>query len=206
MNKEDERYIPPNIRDKNKWFWSRRQFFRQLALAGLATQVGFIGSCLPENDSFSPLSKKQYRTLQLIQNILFPADEWGPSAAEFNADRYIIWMLNDPRMDPEENEYLVNGLNWTNEESETKFNQTFSRLDRSQQEDLVQHLFTTDWGENWLSVNLTYIFEAMISDPVYGFNEGEIGWQWLEHVPGIPRPDVRTMYDEVFESVKSNGQ
>ena len=43
-------------------------------------------------------------------------------------------------------------------------------------------------GRNWLSLLLTYVLEALLADPVYGGNPDGIGWQWLEHQPGYPRP------------------
>jgi gluconate 2-dehydrogenase gamma chain len=45
-----------------------------------------------------------------------------------------------------------------------------------------------------LSLLLYYIFEALLSDPVYGGNPGGIGWQWLEHQPGFPRPPADKIY------------
>jgi gluconate 2-dehydrogenase gamma chain len=35
---------------------------------------------------------------------------------------------------------------------------------------------------------LDYIMEALLTDPVYGGNPNSIGWQWLKHQPGFPRP------------------
>jgi gluconate 2-dehydrogenase gamma chain len=52
----------------------------------------------------------------------------------------------------------------------------------------------TRWGRAWLSLLLYYIFEALLSDPVYGGNPGEIGWRWLEHQPGFPRPPADKIY------------
>jgi gluconate 2-dehydrogenase gamma chain len=51
---------------------------------------------------------------------------------------------------------------------------------------------------------LTFIFEAMISDPIYGFNKDEIGQKWLQHNAGFPRPTKKTRYDEIFNRVKTN--
>ena len=39
-----------------------------------------------------------------------------------------------------------------------------------------------------------YIFEALLSDPVYGGNPEGIGWRWLGHRPGFPRPNQRNRY------------
>jgi gluconate 2-dehydrogenase gamma chain len=49
-------------------------------------------------------------------------------------------------------------------------------------------------GENWLSLLLYYLFESLTLDPVYGGNPDGIGWHWLEHQPGFPRPTKETSY------------
>jgi len=41
---------------------------------------------------------------------------------------------------------------------------------------------------------LGYIFEALLVDPVYGGNPNGIGWKWLEHQPGLPRPTADKRY------------
>jgi gluconate 2-dehydrogenase gamma chain len=206
MEQKKIRAIPPALASEESWLRSRRHFFRQLALAGLAVQTSWISSCLTDKGTYAPLDTEQYNTLLAIQDILFPREGEGPGAVDLNAGNYVLWMLNDPRMDTGENEFLINGIQWLEEESMEIHQRSFLTLSRQEQETLVARINTLNWGEGWLSVNLTYIFEAMISDPVYGFNTGESGWAWLEHVPGIPRPDTRTMYDAIFETVKSNGQ
>jgi gluconate 2-dehydrogenase gamma chain len=202
MKGEKNILIPEKLKNEEKWLWSRRLFFKKLAMAGVAVQLGFIESCMASGQ-FDPLSKKQFELLTRVQSILFPAGEPGPGAADFQAEKYVLWMLNDQRMDPEENEYLIQGLDKLEEESLEQHKTSFLALSAEEQVSFMDHLLTTDWGESWLSVNLTYIFEAMISDPIYGFNAEEQGWAWLKHVPGLPRPDMSTMYDAIFHTVKS---
>lgn len=194
--------MPQKLKNEESWLWSRRQFFKNLALAGVAVQLSFIESCVASGN-FDPLSKKQFDILISVQSILFPVDDLGPGAADFNAEKYVLWMLNDKRMDPEINEYLIKGLDWLEEESREQHESSFLSLSPEDQLSFIDHLLTTDWGESWLSVNLTYIFEAMISDPIYGFNDQEQGWAWLKHVAGMPRPEAHTMYDAIFDTVKS---
>jgi hypothetical protein len=34
----------------------------------------------------------------------------------------------------------------------------------------------------------------MLYDPIYGINKEQAGWSWLEHQPGLPRPNKLTKY------------
>ena len=46
----------------------------------------------------------------------------------------------------------------------------------------------------WLSTLITYTLEALLSDPLYGGNTNGIGWKWLGHDPGNPRPSADKIY------------
>jgi gluconate 2-dehydrogenase gamma chain len=185
------------------WNWTRRRFFKNVVMSGLATQTTFIHSCIQNVHDSHPLTDQQHRILAGVQEILFPEDEYGPGAKTVNADKYVIWMLNDPRLDPEEKDYLLDGLDRLEEASMKNDQLSFMNRSKIQKEQFIQHILSTSWGESWLSVNLTYIFEAMVSDPIYGFNIDEKGWQWLNHYAGLPRPELHTMYDTIFETLKS---
>jgi gluconate 2-dehydrogenase gamma chain len=52
-------------------------------------------------------------------------------------------------------------------------------------------------GENWLNNLLGYIFEAMLSPPIYGGNPEGTGWKWLEHQAGFPLPKAGQRYYEL---------
>jgi gluconate 2-dehydrogenase gamma chain len=47
-----------------------------------------------------------------------------------------------------------------------------------------------------LSSLLKYIFEALLTDPIYGGNPNSMGWEWLDHTPGQPRPNPANRYGE----------
>ena len=184
--------------------WTRRRFFKTMVLAGIATQSSFLPSCNLIHKDAHPLSNSQFESLQRVLEILFPEDESGPGALQWHADQYILWVLNDPRMDPEENDFLVEGLHRLHASARDKYEKDFTSLEADHQHILISELVAENWGERWLSLLLTFVLEAMVSDPVYGFNELEIGWKWLNHVPGIPRPDERLKYDAIFETIKIN--
>jgi hypothetical protein len=68
------------------------------------------------------------------------------------------------------------------------------KLNESEKEKALQQLTSTSKGENWLSGHITIIFEALFSDPLYGSNTEEKGWNFIHHTPGVPRPKKANLY------------
>jgi gluconate 2-dehydrogenase gamma chain len=58
----------------------------------------------------------------------------------------------------------------------------------SQRDEVLRAIASSTAGDRWLNVIMSYVLEALLSDPVYGGNPQGIGWQWLQHQPGFPRP------------------
>ncbi len=204
MKIKEYKTIPRHMKDQISWDISRRRFIKSIMAAGVFSQVSFLESCIAKQGDEEYLSTKQFVILTEVQNILFPKDDNGPGALDFNAQYYILWVLSDKRLDPEENQYIVNGIDWVEETALETHNKSFIELDKKEQVTLINKISETNWGESWLSVQLTFIFEAMISDPIYGFNKSAIGWQWLEHEAGYPRPTKALSYAQVFETVRKN--
>jgi len=205
MKNKIEKYIPKSIKDYRSWEVSRRNFVKSSLALGALAQLGIFSGCETDfSKSNQVLNTKQLDLVIAVQNILFPKDVNGPGAIDFNAHKYLVWVLSDTRLDPDENNYVINGLKWLEETAQEENNQAFLQLTKKEQVALIHHISTTNWGESWLSVMLTLIFEAMISDPIYGFNKNEIGREWLQHEAGFPRPTKETRYDEIFNLVKNN--
>ena len=79
-----------------------------------------------------------------------------------------------------------------------RFDLGFEALDFTRKEQLLRYLADrTRWGKNWLSLLLYYLFEALLADPAYGCNPDGVGWQWLEHQPGFPRPPPDKIYTHI---------
>ena len=66
---------------------------------------------------------------------------------------------------------------------------SFIELNQAQREAMLRRIETNPVGRYWLSLMIYYLLEALLADPVYGGNIDTVGWQWLQHAPGFPRPD-----------------
>ena len=208
-SENNNRIAPASLNNIEQWQLSRKNFVKGILLAGVITQIPFLSACKDEkintniasNNDVNNLNKTQLSILKDIQLILFPKDGNGPSASDINADKYLQWVISDTRMDPSEVEYIVNGLTWVNETSVEEYKQVFIELSISEKEELVAKISKLSWGESWLSVILTLIFEALLCDPQYIGNPESVGWKWLNHYAGNPRPTQKLLYDEVFDTI-----
>ncbi len=186
------------------WQLSRKKFIIGSFMGGLFTSlpsISIVGQGINSNDI---LSQTQFSLIASVQNILFPSDSNGPGASYVMADKYLLWVLTDKRMDPEEKEYIVNGISWVEEKAEENYSLTYNKLSQSQKEELITDIAKENWGKSWLGVILNFIFEALLSDPQYGGNPEGIGWDWLQHNPGFPQPTVPLLYPEILSTVSKN--
>ena len=68
------------------------------------------------------------------------------------------------------------------------------KLNTDEKEKVLRQIEGSRAGSRWLSLMMTYLLEALLSDPVYGGNKDQKGWQWLEHIPGFPTPTTDQVY------------
>ncbi len=188
-----------------EWLQSRRDFVKKMSfLAGASSLPWFMDSCTSETAEgkrTANFDSSQFYILSKVHNILFPRDQFGPGAIDFRTVEYLDWALSDENLDKSNKDYLLNGIKWIKEASDEELSKSFSNLSDSEIEKLINKVVKQNWGESWLSKNLTYIFEAQFSDELYGSNIGGKGWKWLNHYPGYPRPSADMIYDEVFETI-----
>jgi len=177
---------------------SRRDF---LKMAGLLSASMLIPSCDNSNTQATTdkpttplLSQAPWQTFASVQNHLFPKSSDSPSADDVNATLYLKSVLALPGIDDADKQFLRDGVNWTNDIAVQMTRQPFHKLNQIEKETVLQRIATSSAGENWLSLLLLYIFEALLTDPVYGGNTNKIGWQWLEHKPGFPTPSKDKRY------------
>lgn len=173
----------------------RRQFLTGLGGTAALAILPFSGCTTnSEDQNQTRFSAKQKPVLMAIQEHLFPHEEHAPGARDIRATEYLEMALNQPGFDPEIRDFIISGLDHILEYTEEEFNKSFIQLNAASREMTLTAIQNESWGTNWISLILSYLFEALLSDPIYGGNLEEIGWKWLEHMPGYPRPDERTRY------------
>lgn len=184
----------------------RRTFLLQMAVAGVAASLP-LTMCSPDKKENLQLernpdilSEKEWHMLKIVQEHLFPSESTSPGASDFNAAAYVQWVLMDKELDKREQDFLKQGLTNLDNEAQERWNSPFLEMLPENQVKLLKHIESHDWGDSWLSVMLMYIFEALLSDPLYGANEDGNGWKWLNFTAGQPRPE--TIYSEQLTMIK----
>ena len=176
---------------------NRREFMRILAVAAAAYPLSGLTesrakAVKPEN------YKEPWLTLSEVQEHLFPAENIppniSPGAKDIHALQYLQAMMKRPGFDKEEYKLINNGVGWLNDLAKLQYNKKFIQLDSDKKEKLLRRIESSRAGTRWLSVLLTYLIEALLSDPVYDGNPNGIGWTWLQHQPGFPRPSENKKY------------
>ena len=127
-------------------------------------------------------------TLKLLQEDLVPNTLNTPTTEQINSSLYISLILQHSRIKDEDKLFIRNGVQWLNEEALEVYKKTYTQLTSAQREEVLKSISKYRWGENWIERMLTYIFEAMLGDPIYGVNKNGVGWRWLNHEAGLPRP------------------
>jgi gluconate 2-dehydrogenase gamma chain len=133
------------------------------------------------------LYAEPYQTAAAVYAELWRGTD-APSLEQINAVGYLHGVMHDPYVEKREKRFIINGAAWLNEESRQRYQKTFTALGQKERKTLLENISATRWGDNWLYALMGYLFEAMLSDPIYGGNKLESGWKWLEHEPGYPRP------------------
>ncbi len=185
---------------------SRRQFILISSLS-IGTLLFPMPSC--KNKKSNYLIDEEVDILNGILDVLFPDDGLGPSHKDFNAIQYIINVLNDPFYDGETKIFIIDGIQDINSIAKSLFNKELPRLSYKQKQQVIDHALEKGGKfERWISTIITLVIEALLSDPIYGSNTNEVGWQWLDHYIGIPRPDKETTYQNLYpwqNTTHSNG-
>ena len=147
MKNIQNKAIPQSIKKFTSRRISRRNFIRNSLAIGALSQMTLLQSCINDGtDESNILSKEQLASVIVVQNILFPRFEDSPGAIDFNADKYLLWVLSDRRIDPEENQYIITGLKWLDEAAKEEKNTHFLKLSKRKQVQLIQTISTTNWG------------------------------------------------------------
>lgn len=178
---------------------SRRQFVQRMGILS-------AGMFLPVTLKAATATQKQlapapapWPTIAAVQEQLFPKEPDSPGASDINAASYLKNLIDEPQFDRHEQNFILNGPTWLNDLANNQHGKPFPQLSSAQQQQLLQEIAQSTAGENWLSLLLSYIFEALLSSPIYGGNPDGIGWRWLEHNPGFPQPNATNTYQKLWQ-------
>lgn len=187
-----ERAYSPELLAQLPRNWERRSFLfgsaktaTAVALAPLLLQ---LAACKKQETPNNTLNQHPWPIFAAVQEILFPADGNGPSARDIQATQYLQLVLHTPDFDAAERKFILDGVAWLDQYAEEKNKSAFLGLNAQQKDAVLRAIAQSSAGERWLSALLNYVLEALLCDPVYGGNPQGIGWTWLQHQPGYPRP------------------
>ncbi len=192
-----------NQADFKKTGLSRREFITRTTLLG-SLALSYPAAALAElrlskgkQVAADWLNNPEWKTLAAVQEVLFPAAEDIPGAADIGATVYLHTAIENPNADGEDKDFIFKGIGWLDGLTQEHHNKTFVQLSAVQQDEVIQQIVKSRAGRNWVSMLLTYTLEALLADPVYGGNKNEAGWKWLQHQPGYPAPPVDKTWEQL---------
>jgi gluconate 2-dehydrogenase gamma chain len=178
---------------------SRRHFIQGMSAISAGMLLPVSTRAKTQTSTASIPQQAPWPTIAAVQEHLFPSETDSPGATDINATSYLKNLTEDADHDKDERNFILNGPTWLDELAKTDYKKPFTQLDATQREQLLRHIAHSQAGENWLSLLLMYIFEALLSSPIYGGNPDGVGWRWLEHNPGFPQPTTYNSYKKLSQ-------
>lgn len=174
----------------------RRHFL--LATIGFSASATLNARSLPAvrftpNDRLG-IDDHHWHVFDEAMDHLMPSEEQSPGAKDVHATAWFHNALVMPDVTTEHLALMRNGVQLLEKTSLKLFKQSFVTLGHAEREQALRTLEEDHRGKAWIRETLRYILEAMLSDPVYGGNPDGIGWKWLAHRPGFPRPPKNKRY------------
>lgn len=166
---------------------SRRRLLVGSTAAVLTAPLAALGITAPASELDPPTF---WATVRALHEHLFPPVSGTPGVGDINATAYLSTILLDPRIDSAEREFLSRGVGLLDAYARRRHDQPFAALAEDTRETVLRKIEDNPDGQYWLSLIVHYLLEALLADPVYGGNRDGIGWRWLEHRPGTPRPPL----------------
>ena len=213
MRTHYKEHINLELEPDHNWQQSRRSWVKTMLLGGIAIQLPWLQSCdsaqevasdrplLNGQDIFKPLEMENIHSLH---NIIIPKDDNGPSAADVESANYFAWMLAQSFQSESNKTYFIDNWIKISDLCIETYQTEIKDLTPNQQQGFMLTLTESGWTRSYISKMTSIIFEAMLFDPIYGFNPNGIGWDWLEVTPGQPRANNETKYPDFLKTIDSN--
>jgi len=150
------------------------------------------------------LTQDPWLTLNAVLAHLLPPSKTGPSAQEIQATQYLYNVVYQQPTEQDEIDFIFKGVGWLNGYTQSQLKQNFVLLSTENKEKTLRAISRSNAGDNWINNLINYLYEAMLTPPIYGGNPNGIGWQWLEHKAGFPLPKIGNRYYELPGQQKIN--
>lgn len=180
---------------------------RRAVLGGLAAGVGVgwlatLTGCVngarrarttatPTSATTGPtrvLSAAEWRTLDAALDVMLPSGPGSPGARDVNGIGYLDAALADRDTEAGDAALVRAGAAWLDDAARRGGAAHFAAAPPDGRESALRAVTARKRGPDWVLLVLMFGLEALLGDPVHGGNPGEIGWRWLGHAPGEPRP------------------
>jgi len=178
--------------------FSRRKLLK--SAAGMTAMTAMPTMALGINEQKQTATIVQtdpWLTIDAVFDHLLPKSTNGPSAKELRVLTYLYNVVHQQPTEQNEIDFIFKGVGWLNGFTKKQLDKNFVALTQAEKETMLRGISRSTAGENWLNNLLGYIFEAMLSPPVYGGNPEGIGWEWLDHQAGFPLPKAGQRYYEL---------
>ncbi|CAA6813974.1 MAG: Unknown protein [uncultured Sulfurovum sp.] len=133
------------------------------------------------------VNTKVKRTIAAVQEHLFPSNSKIPSAKMMHANTFLLETISHKSYDKDIRRFVLEGA----KELEVREKGLFTTLSKEDKERALREYEETNYGSSWLSRIMTLTMEGIFSDPIYGSNKNEKGWQAIKSFGGQPRPNTR---------------
>ncbi len=190
----------------------RRTFLGGVAAGAGAGWLAMLAGCVKEkrrartkptppagvtSDAPSPvgriLTAPEWRALDAALDVMLPSGPGSPGSRDVNGIGYLDAALADPDTEPAEADHVRQGAAWLDEAARAAGAADFAAATPEAREVAVRAVVSKPGGPEWALFLLMFGLEALLGDPVHGGNTGEVGWTWLAHVPGDPRPAAKAV-------------
>jgi len=132
--------------------------------------------------------KDPYQTFAQLHKDLFFGSKIYNILDNINALSFLQGVFEDPYIKEDEKSYLRNGITWLHETSQELYKRNYYYLSSKERQQVLHVISQKNWGDSWLWTVMSYYFEAMLGDPIYGGNQKQKGWKHLDLISGYPRP------------------
>jgi len=137
--------------------------------------------------TFEKAFKKVEKTIEAVQEHMFPKSSSFPSAMAMNATSYLFDTITHKSFDRDIKAFVLEGA----EELASREKGQFVSMSSVDKEKALRAYEETNYGNSWLSRIMTITMEGILSDPIYGSNVKENGWKVLDTYGGFPRPKTK---------------